>query len=467
MQQTDLTALTIQEAAELLKQCQISPVELTRACLDRINSLKHLNCFITLTAEDALREAKEAETAIIKGEYRGALHGIPIALKDLYDVRGVPTTAASKFLLDNVATSDSTVTRKLREAGTISLGKLNMHEWALGVTNLNSYFGPPENPWHLGYFTGGSSGGSGAGLSADLFFGTMGSDTGGSVRIPAALCSIVGLKPTTGRVSTFGVIPLSWTLDHAGPMARNVSDVAILMQAVAGYDANDPTCVDVPGDDYVMHLAEGVKGWHVALARDEYFNDADPEVLAAVQEAARVFEQLGAHVTEVAFPQVPEARQLMRPILHGDAAAYHRERLQARPEDFGPDVLPRLQDGLTITATEYALARHSQTILRRQSEAFMAGYDVLLTPTAPMAATARDDVQGLERARASMSRFTSPFNVFGLPALSVPCGFTASGLPLGLQIVGAPWSEAKLLRAGYAYEQATPWHLKKPTVKEF
>ncbi len=459
----DLTSLSLAEAADLVKQSKVSPLELTRACLDRIDRLDgQLNSFATLTADAALAQAQEAETAIRQGVYRGPLHGIPIAFKDLYETKGIRTTAASKLMADHVPDSDCTVVQKLRDAGAINLGKLNMQEWALGVTNLTSYFGPVRNPWDLKRITGGSSGGSGAALAAGLCFGSMGSDTGGSVRIPASLCGIVGLKPTFGRVSAKGVIPLSWSLDHAGPMARRVRDVALLLQAVAGYDPGDPYSVNVPTDDYLAHLDGDVAGWRVALAHDDYFDDVDPEVLQAMHEAARVFEHLGAKVSPVPFRQAPEARQVNRVILHGDAAAFHHDRLQASPGDFGAELLPRLQDGAAMAARDYAIARRSQVILRRQFETFFEDYDILLTPTAPLVAAPADDPKALEQTRANLSRFTSAFNVAGVPALSAPCGFNREGLPIGLQIIGRHWAEAQVLRAGYAFEQATEWHTRKP-----
>ncbi len=460
-----LTSLTLAEAADLIQACKVSPLELTRACLERIAELdSRLNSFATLTADLALKQAQEAERAIARGTHRGPLHGIPIALKDLYETKGVRTTAASKLLADYVPVEDCTVVQKLNEAGTITLGKLNMQEWALGITNLTSYFGPVRNPWDLNRITGGSSGGSGAALAADLCFGSMGSDTGGSIRVPAALCGIVGLKPTSGRVSTYGVLPLSWSLDHAGPMARTVRDVALLLQVVAGYDPADPASVNVPTEDYSAHLGDGIKGWRVALASDEYYSSADAEVFQAVRDASKVFEQLGAKVSEIPFGQVQEARQANRVILHSDAAAVHRERLQTTPEAFGAELLPRLKDGLAALATDYAVARHKAALFRRQVENLFADYDILLTPTTPMVAARWDDPQALDTVRANMSRFTSAFNVAGVPVLSVPCGFSHEGLPIGMQIIGRHWAEARVLRAGHAYEQATEWHLRKPAL---
>ncbi|MBI3733162.1 MAG: amidase, partial [Chloroflexi bacterium] len=294
----ELTSLTLSEASDLIARGSLSPVALTQAHLDRIARLNpSLNCFITLTADAALEQARIAEIEIRQGHTRGALHGIPLALKDLYETQGVRTTAGSSFLANSVPASDGAVVAKLNASGAVMLGKLSMHEWALGVTNNNPHFGPCHNPWGLEHVPGGSSGGSGAALAAELCLGSLGSDTGGSIRIPASLCGIVGLKPTTGRVSLRGVVPLSWNLDHAGPMARRVRDVAMLLQAIAGYDPQDPYSANVETGDYSgeseLHAAKaleaGVRGWRVALATGDTFDDADPEVLSAVREAAKVF----------------------------------------------------------------------------------------------------------------------------------------------------------------------------------
>ncbi len=458
-----LTSLTLHEAADLVRGRQVSPVELTRACLDRVTRLGPLlNAFITLTPDLALSQATEAEHAILRGEYRGPLHGIPIALKDLFDTRGVRTTGASSFWADRVPEADSAVAELLSRSGAVCLGKLNMHEWALGVTNVTSHFGATRNPWNRERITGGSSGGSGAAVAAGLCFGALGSDTGGSVRIPAALCGVVGLKPTYGRVSLRGAIPLSWSLDHVGPLARSVTDAALLLQAIAGHDPDDPASVDHPVEDYLEYLVESVEGLRIAIADSPYFTESEAEVQAAVAEAAHVFARLGARVEPVDFPFAREGRAVSRIILHSEAAAFHRERLESAPQSFGADVLPRLREGLTRTAVDYALARHAQVDLRRRAERFFDTFDLLLMPTTPMVAVLSDDEGALQAARAGMSRFTSALNVIGLPAISVPCGFARRNLPIGLQIVARPWAEALLLRAAYAYEQATTWHQHHP-----
>jgi len=455
-----LTQLTLSEASDLLHQRQISPVKLTRACLERIEQLDgRLHAFITLTAITALQQARQAEAELRKGK-AGVLCGIPLAYKDLFETARVRTTAGSKILSTHIPERDCAVVDKLTSSGAVMLGKLNLHEIALGVTNENPHYGNCHNPWNEQHISGGSSGGSAVALAAGLCFGALGTDTGGSIRIPASLCGVVGLKPTRGRVSLRGVIPLSWSLDHVGPMARRVQDVAFLYQAIAGYDSSDPFSVNVPIEDVLAHLTEGVKGWRVALARDSYFEDVDIEILEAVQQAAINFEQLGAHVAEVPFPGANEAAQLNALITQSEAAAFHSDRLASQPEDFGADVLKRLQTGAAYTAFENILARGAQPVLRRQFERFFENYDILLTPTTPIPAPlGGGDAVG--RARL-LTRFTAPFNLTGLPALSLPCGFTRDGLPVGLQIISRPWAEAEVLRAGYAYEQATKWHLRKP-----
>ncbi|MCJ7557060.1 MAG: amidase [Gammaproteobacteria bacterium] len=460
----ELTELTITKAAEMIERREISPVELAEAHLARIARVDpQLNCFITLTVQGALDEARLAEAAIGEGNYLGPLHGIPLAVKDLYETAGVPTTAGSTFFAEYVPEEDCAAVLKLKAAGAINLGKLNMHEIALGVTNKNPHYGACRNPWQLERTPGGSSGGSGAALAAGLCLGSLGTDTGGSIRIPASLSGVVGFKPTYGRVSTRGVIPLSWNLDHAGPMARRVRDVALLLQAIAGYDTEDPYSVDVPVGDFVGGLAEGVRGWRVAIASDAFFRRAEEEVLAAVNEAAKVLAASGAQVSEVEISDGRAAALANGLMTTSDAAAFHQERLETQPEGFGEDVLQRLQTGAGFSSTEYILARRTQTILRYQFERFFRDYDVLLTPSTPIPAPLLDGPDAVEQAR-KLTRFTAPFNLTGLPALSLPCGFTRGGLPVGLQIVGPAWAEARVLRAGYAYERATDWHLRSPAL---
>jgi aspartyl-tRNA(Asn)/glutamyl-tRNA(Gln) amidotransferase subunit A len=459
----ELTELDLHEAASAISSGEISPVDLAQAYLNRIELIDPgLNCFLTVTTETALSAARQAEQEIQRGAYRGLLHGIPIALKDLYETRGIRTTAGSKFFTDYLPEADAFAVEKLQQAGTVLLGKLNMHEIALGVTNENPHYGVCRNPWDTRRISGGSSGGSAAALVARLCLGSLGSDTGGSIRIPSSLCGVVGLKPTYGRVSLRGVIPLSWNLDHPGPMARWVREAAILLQAIAGYDPQDPASVDVPVPDYLVSLEQGIKGWRVAFASDPFFEEANPEILACVQVARRVFEDLGAYIEGIEIPQALQAAGANGLMVTSDAAAFHQERMNNLPEEFGKDVFKRLQSGAACSSGEYVLARRLQVELRRRYEELFEHYDILLTPTTPIAAP-ESGADAVERARL-LTRFTAPFNLTGLPAISLPCGFTAQGLPIGMQLVARPWDEARLLQAAYAYEQATVWQQRKPNI---
>jgi aspartyl-tRNA(Asn)/glutamyl-tRNA(Gln) amidotransferase subunit A len=394
--------------------------------------------------------------------YRGPLHGMPIALKDLYFTRDVPTTAGSTFFQDFIPKEDAEVVSRLTAAGAVCLGKLNMHEIALGVTNVNPHCGVCRNPWDVERISGGSSGGSAVALAAGMCIGSLGSDTGGSIRIPASLCGIVGLKPTYGRVSLRGVLPLSWNLDHAGPMARRVRDVAVMLNTIAGYDPDDPNSIDRDVDDYTAGLDGGVRGWRIGLVGDDYVRQAcEPPVWDALQAAADVFKNLGAQMTEITLADGLEAARANGLMTTSDAAAFHRHRLQENPEGFGEDVLRRLRKGAAYTSTEYILARRTQSLLRSTYSRLLQDYDVILLPSTPVTAPLIEGPDAVEQA-AVLTRFTAPFNLTGLPAISLPCGFDHSGLPIGLQIVAAPWAEAKLLRAAAAYEQAGEWYKYKP-----
>ena len=469
MNADELTHLSLAQAAEGLKQRKLSPVELTEAHLERIQRLDPmLNSYITVTAEMALQQARQAEAELQRGETGagqplGALHGIPLALKDLYETRGVRTTAGSKHFSGYIPEEDAAVVTKLKAAGAVLLGKTNMHEIALGLTNLNPHYGACHNPWALERVPGGSSGGSAAALAARLCLGALGSDTGGSIRTPAALCGVVGLKPTRGRVSLRGVIPLSWNLDHAGPMARRVLDAAILLDVIAGYDPLDPYCLDAPVDDYTAGIQDGIRSWRIALADDDYFDRTQPDVLQAVKSAAQTFEALGARVEATPFPDIYQAALANGMMVISDAAAFHASRLLENPQDFGADVLQRLHNGADLPLTEYISARRTQTLLTRQFAQFFENYDLLLMPTTPVTAPPIEGPDAVELARL-LTRFTAPFNLTGLPALSLPCGFTPEGLPIGLQLIGPHWGEARVLRAGYAYEQATDWHTRQPAL---
>jgi aspartyl-tRNA(Asn)/glutamyl-tRNA(Gln) amidotransferase subunit A len=459
---SDVALLSLQAASALIHSRRASSVDLVRACLDRIaRHDRELGAFITLTADSALDEAKRADADLANGVDRGALHGIPIALKDLYDIAGVRTTGGSRIYGDRVPERDCAVVERLRAAGAVFLGKLNLHEWALGVTNQNPHFGPACNPWDTTCIPGGSSGGSAVAVASGLCFMSPGSDTGGSIRIPASLCGVVGLKPTYGRVSLRGVIPLSWTLDHSGPLARTVGDLALALNTIAGHDPLDPSSADVPTEDYSSGIEDGVTGVRIVLPTNHFFDDVDAEVDTAVREAARVLTSLGASVTEMALPRAELLAPTQRAILLTDAAAVHREHLRERAADIGADVLTRLRTGQTFTGTDYAQARRDRDELRREWFALLRDHDVILSPTTLIAAPPRDGEDAVAAAQ-RLTANTSPFNLTGLPAVSVPCGFTQAGLPIGLQLAAGPWREGLLLRVARAYEHATPWHERQP-----
>ena len=455
----ELNSLDLVGAGQRVADGEVSPVELTSACLERIAGIDaQVNAFITVTADAAMEDARVAERDVVRGEASGPLAGVPIALKDLFDTTGVRTTAGSKFFSDRVPDRDAAVVQKLRAAGAVLLGKLNMHEWAFGVTNDNPHYGACHNPWALDRISGGSSGGSAAALAAGMCFGSLGSDTGGSIRIPASLCGIAGLKPTYGRVSLRGVVPLSWSLDHAGPMARRVADVALLLDVIAGPDRADPGSADVAVDEYGARLEDGISGWRIGVIADEWLGDIEPDVRALVREAVDVLASAGAQIDVLAAPELPDAARLNGLMTTADAATFHRERMESAPHEFGSDVLARLRRGAGYGATDYADARRQQTILRRTFSSWFVEhggmFDAVVLPTTPCTAPR---IAGLDAVATApvLTRLTAPFNFTGLPAMSVPCGLTAEGLPVGLQIVGAPWSERRVLRVGRAYELAS------------
>jgi len=468
----DLHYSSLAEISQLIHKRQISPVELAEEMLERIFSIDpHLNTFITLTPEKALEQAVEIEKQLVAGDDPGILAGVPIAIKDLYETQGILTTAGSPFFQDYIPTADATAVQKLKSSGAVILGKLNMHEIALGITNINPHFGNCHNPWDVSRVPGGSSGGSAAALAAGLCFGSLGSDTGGSIRIPSALCGTAGLKPTRGRVSLKGVIPLSWNMDHAGPMARRVEDLAILLQIIAGYDSADPASIEMLVPDYRQDLSRGVKGLRIAVANDPYFSLVDSEIRTTMQAAAAVFKDLGAHVEEEHLPNAELAFETNICMLLADAVAYHSDRLRLMPEKFGSDVLQRLQTGARTSAAEYSQARRTQAILKRSFLSIFNEWDILVTPTTPTTAPLITGQDSASQAPV-LTRFTSMFNLTGLPAISIPCGFSPKtketpALPIGMQLIARPWDEARLLQAAFAYEQATIWHWQRPDPKPF
>jgi aspartyl-tRNA(Asn)/glutamyl-tRNA(Gln) amidotransferase subunit A len=449
---------TIFELAPFLRRKEISPVELTQACLERIEKLNPtLNAFITVLAESALAAARTAEAEIARGDWCGPLHGIPVALKDLIDTEGVRTTAASERNKNRIPTEDAEVVRRLKQAGAVIIGKNNLHEFAYGGSSLVSYFGDARNPWDTARIAGGSSGGSAASVAAGLCFAAIGTDTAGSIREPASLCGCVGLKPTYGRVSSHGVIPLALSLDHVGPLANTVADAAIVLQAIAEYDPADITTPNVPVVDYVSALREGAKSLRVGVPRSFFYEDLDAEVATAVEQALAVIKTLVAGVREVDL-EVPTDRNLQL----AESYAYHKENATTTPELYQPETLRRILAGANICAADYIQHRRELEQARRSIDDTFADIDLLVTPTTPMPAPLIADLKtnpdALRPAELRLLRNTRPFNVLGLPAISVPCGFTKSGLPVGLQIAGLHWREDRVLRLAHAYEQATQWH---------
>ena len=452
-----LCYLPISEAAELIREKKLSPVELTQAHIDRIDRLNpQVKAYVTRTDEDALAGAKAAETEISAGRYRGPLHGIPVSFKDLYDTAGTRTTGQSRVFADRIPTEDSATVASVKQAGAVSLGKVALAEFGLGGSPT-SLFETPNNPWNLDYSPGGSSSGSGAALAAGLCMGSFGTDTGGSLRNPGHCSGIVGLKPTLGRVSRFGVIPCSWSLDTVGPMARTVGDVALLLQTVAGHDPRDPSSARQPVPDYAADLEKGIEGLRIGVPRDYFFRTdlgADAEVVQCAEQALTVLEDLGASIEEVSVPSVADARSAQMVIMHAEAFAYHRQFLRDRSEDYGP-VRFRFWLGALYTAEDYLHANLFRQQLVREVDDVLQRIDLIVTPTMPRPAPKGGDSSPF--GTLTGLNFLAPFNLTGSPAASVPCGFTSGGLPVGLQIAGPRFDEATVLRAAHAYAQATPW----------
>ena len=461
----DLRYITLAEAAAMVKAKKVSPVELTASRLSLIDTLNDkLNAFITITREKALADARQAEQAVARGGDTPALLGVPIALKDLYGTKGIRTTANSRLLADSVPDEDATTTRLLAEAGSVLLGKLTMHEFAFGSPDFELPSQPARNPWNLDHQPGGSSSGSAAALAAGLCYGALGSDTGGSIRGPASLCGLSGLKPTYGRVSRHGVVPLSWSLDHAGPMARTVEDCALLLQVIAGYDSKDAASANVPVPDYTAELRAGVRGLRMGVAR-EWYNENDgtnPEVMAAFEESLKVFEGQGAILVDVDAAPFINARSANMTILLAEAFAYHEQTLKTRPEDLGNGMRSRVWEGAFYSAADYIQMQRLRTVIAAQMGEILTGVDVVLSPSSarPAEPFADLDMEGRNR----IPNYSGPFNLTGLPAMSVPNGFSTSGLPLGLQIAGRAFDESMVLRVGQAHEVATSWHERHPEI---
>ncbi|MBI1955049.1 MAG: Asp-tRNA(Asn)/Glu-tRNA(Gln) amidotransferase subunit GatA [Acidobacteria bacterium] len=458
--------MSLADVGALIRSKEVSPVEVTRQALQRIEELNpRLNAFLTVTAELAEEQARAAEAEIQKGEYRGPLHGVPVSFKDLLYTQGVRTTAGSKILANFVPDSDATVVEKMKEAGAVLVGKNAMHEFAYGITNDNPHYGPTRNPWNSEHTSGGSSGGSGVAVAAGMAFAALGTDTGGSIRIPASFNGIVGLKPTFGRVSLHNAYPLGYTLDHVGPLARTVVDAGVVYQTIAGFDSQDPFSVDQPLGE--IGLRKSLNGLRVGVPEDYFFDGLQPDVEHAVREALRVFHNLGARVVPLELSGMAELTEASRISLLVEALVVHRKDLEQRANDLGQDVKALLEKGREVSAEEYMKAQLARSRFRRQLEQLFQQVDVLVTPSTPLTAFPIGQTKVVlggkeDDARIASTRLLRGFNASGHPALSVPCGFDSHGLPVGLQIVGRLWDEATILHAGYAYEQATEWHKRRP-----
>jgi amidase len=461
----ELCCKTLGEVAALIATRDLSPVELTRAVLDRIAALDGaLHSYLTVTADLALRQARAAEQEIGRGTHRGPLHGVPIAVKDLCYTRGVRTTCASKILADWVPQFSATVVERLEAAGAVLLGKLGMTEFAL--SGYHPSISPPVNPWAADRWPGASSSGSGVATAASLCFASLGSDTGGSIRFPSASCGIVGVKPTYGRVSRYGVFPLGESLDHIGPMTRSVADAAVVLRAIAGFDPRDPTTRRAAVPDYLATLGDGVKGIRIGVDEKYGTEGVDPQVARAVLATRSVLADLGASIREVKVSGIHEATEVWYTLCAAETAAAHQRWYPSRADDYGPTFRAFLADGVKVSGIDYAKAAAAREVLRRMLDDLMQEVDLLLCPSMasqpmPLGDFPPDAVLSRE-ASAPLLRHTAPFDLTGSPTISVPCGFSVEGLPISLQLVGRPDEEGLVMRAGHAYEQATKWHERRP-----
>lgn len=454
-----LHELTLAQVATKIRAKEVSPVELTEAILARVEEVEPtISAFATLTPDRALEAARVAGDEISKGNYRGPLHGVPIGLKDLYEVAGVPNTASSKVLADHVPDEDGAVTEMLAAAGSVMLGKTHTHEFAYGATTPTT-----RNPWNTAMTAGGSSGGTAAALAAGLIFAGMGTDTGGSIRIPAAVCGTVGLKPTYGRVPRRGLTSLSWSLDHAGPLTRTAEDAAIMLNHVAGYDRTDPASVDVPVPDYTAALSGDIKGLRIGVPSNYFTDNVNTEVAARAADAVAQLVELGAVVREVVIPMADAILATEWGLLVPEASAYHQQMLRERGHLYTDEVRTFLEAGELVLATDYIKAQRVRTLIRAAFRDLYDEIDVLVAPTVTSPGLPLDDLEvtwpdgSTEGATITYVRLSAPGNVTGLPALSMPSGFTKDGLPTGIQIIGRPFDEATVLNVGHAYEGSTDW----------
>lgn len=472
MDASALLDTSLSAVAARIRRREVSPVELARAALERIEGPgAELRAFATTLPERALERAEEAERALERGEWRGPLHGIPVSVKDLFDVRGTRTTAGSALFRDREpASGDATVVGRLERAGAVLVGKTNLHELAFGTTSTSTIFGPVQNPWKRGRIAGGSSGGSAAAVAAGLGLASLGTDTGGSIRIPAALCGVVGLKPTFGRVSRTGLLPLAPSLDHVGPLARSAEDAAVVLQAIAGADLSDPQASREPVPDYAASLELELDGVRIG-ALEPSPAEATPEVGAAFREALIVLEKAGAAVDTVRLETQAATREAARVVLFAESAHTYREALAERPEALFPDIRERLERGAAIPAVDYIEALRVRERVRPVVSELFGRFDILVSPMLPITATPPDvpvvEVGGEELpVPVAATTHTREWNLLGNPAMSLPAGFDGEGLPLAVQVVGRPWAELLVLRVGAAYQRRTAWHEQRPPQSE-
>ena len=459
MGDSELGFLSIETLAPKLRAREVSPVQVVEAVLARIEQHNaSLLAYLHVDADHARAAARAAETEIGAGGYRGPLHGIPVAYKDIYDVRDLPTTAASKVMAGYVAPEDCTVAARFRQAGAICMGKLNTLEFASGSMEV---FGTARNPWHTDCVPGGSSSGSGTALAAHLVHGAMGSDTGGSVRNPASFCGIVGLKPTYGRISRAGIMPLSWSLDHAGPMARTVADTALLLGCIAGADRRDVSAAQQPVPDYHAELTGDIRGLRLGVPREYFFDEADPEVVTAVREAIRLMEGLGAVVYDIDLPLSAHGSAASWAIAYTESFAFHRDNFFARPRDYTPAFLHKITGAACLTAEERVTAQRLRQVITAEFLAVLRKVDAIIIPTTSYAAHRIGETSP----QSDTHSLTRPVSLTGLPALAVPCGFTQAGLPISMQLIGRAWEESMVLRLGHAYEQAAGWSQRRAPIR--
>jgi len=455
---SQLCELSLIKASELLRDKTISPVDLTQACLDRIQAFdKTINAFITVAADSALQQARAAEREIANNRYRGPLHGIPIALKDIIDTAGVRTTAASAVFENRVPAEDAAIVRRLKVEGAVILGKTNLHEFAYGGSGVVSFYGATRNPWARDYIAGGSSSGSAAAVAAGMCFAAIGTDTAGSIRLPAACCAIVGMKPSYGLVSARGVIPLSWSYDHVGPLTRRVADAAVVLQAIAGFDPGDFTSREYPESDYTEAIEGDTHTLKLGIVRPYFFEELEPDVAAAINNALQVLETVAYEISDASLPVDTD-----RTVQGAESYAYHEQYMREHSDKYQPETLRRLKRGEEVTAREYIQKRNELEVLRNGAKDLFSDFDLLITPTVPVPPPSLAELQArpdeLRNRELVLLRNTRPFNVLGLPTITLPCGATSLGLPVGLQISGAPGDDARVLQLAHAYEQATDWH---------